>query len=258
MTKFKKSAVSLLSLLCAACLFTGTVFGDYSGKAGAGAGKDVTINKVSAPVETDAEEFYDENVVYKLPDTVSDDQEISLIVDRLKGKQIGFLTLAILFVGIAQISLLEVTTAFAGLAIFAVAFAVTTLSQTMNARLSVRAIIVIGLAITILVVGFRIQEHFAEFLATVLDKNATLTGRTELWDSAFGIIGSSPVFGYGINDSVGAFVPWRGMYWQVHNQWLQLLYDGSCSSVPQAATWKKAESLTKSSFPQKQPCSLSW
>ena len=151
---------------------------------------------------------------------------ISLIVDRLKGKQIGFLTLAILFVGIVQISLLEVTTAFAGLAIFAVAFAVTTLSQTMNARLSVRAIIVIGLAITILVVGFRIQEHFAEFLATVLDKNATLTGRTELWDSAFGIIGSSPVFGYGINDSVGAFVPWRGMYWQVHNQWLQLLYDG--------------------------------
>lgn len=81
MTKFKKSAVSLLSLLCAACLFTGTVFGDYSGKAGAGAGKDGTINKVSAPVETDAEEFYDENVVYKLPDTVSDDQEISLIVD---------------------------------------------------------------------------------------------------------------------------------------------------------------------------------
>ena len=81
MTKFKKSAVSLLSLLCAACLFTGTVFGDYSGKAGAGAGKDGTIDKVSAPVETDAEEFYDENVVYKLPDTVSDDQEISLIVD---------------------------------------------------------------------------------------------------------------------------------------------------------------------------------
>ena len=81
MTKFKKSAVSLLSLLCAACLFTGTVFGDYSGKAGAGAGKGGTINKVSAPVETDAEEFYDENVVYKLPDTVSDDQEISLIVD---------------------------------------------------------------------------------------------------------------------------------------------------------------------------------
>lgn len=79
MIRHKKSAVSLLALFCAACLFTSTVFGEY--KIGTGVDKNSTINKITAPIDTDAEAFYDKNAVYKLPDTVSDDETISLIVD---------------------------------------------------------------------------------------------------------------------------------------------------------------------------------
>lgn len=79
MIRLKKSAVSLLALFCAASLFTSTVFGDY--KISTGADNNSTINKITAPIDTGAESFYDKNSVYKLPDTVSDDQTISLIVE---------------------------------------------------------------------------------------------------------------------------------------------------------------------------------
>ena len=60
-------------------MFTSTVFGDY--KISTGADNNSTINKITAPIDTGAESFYDKNSVYKLPDTVSDDQTISLIVE---------------------------------------------------------------------------------------------------------------------------------------------------------------------------------
>ena len=78
MVTFRKTAIRLLALLCSACLFTGVALADRSG--GAGAGKYNTISKVSGSLETGAENFFDGDVVYRLPDTVSDGQNISLIV----------------------------------------------------------------------------------------------------------------------------------------------------------------------------------
>ena len=80
MNKLKKPAVSLLALFSAACLFAGCAFGNVTG--GKNTVEDSAIKKIDASsIDTDAESFYDENSVYKLPDTVSDDQQISLIVD---------------------------------------------------------------------------------------------------------------------------------------------------------------------------------
>ena len=83
MNRLKKSAVSLLALVCAASIFTSTVFGDYTKIAGAGATG--PISKISGPIQTGAEAYFDDDVVYKLPDTISDDQQISLIVDMGEG-----------------------------------------------------------------------------------------------------------------------------------------------------------------------------
>ena len=83
MNRLRKSAVSLLALVCAASIFTSTVFGDYTKIAGAGATG--PINKISGPIQTGAEAYFDVDVVYKLPDTISDDQQISLIVDMGEG-----------------------------------------------------------------------------------------------------------------------------------------------------------------------------
>lgn len=151
---------------------------------------------------------------------------VSLTIDAAKGERLSICTAATLVVGLIQVLYLEVATAAFGLLVLAAGLVAMGGSRFVRDRLSVRNILLLGLLATLLVVGLRVQEGFADLLGSFFDKNMTLTGRTDIWDIAFGIIAQSPVFGYGINDSVGAFVLWRGMYWQSHNQWVQLLYDG--------------------------------
>ena len=80
MTKFKKSAVSILALLSAACITSSVALYGFDGAqkgAASGAG---TISKFNGSIDTGEEEVFDTNSVYKLPETVDKDEYISLII----------------------------------------------------------------------------------------------------------------------------------------------------------------------------------
>ena len=82
--KNRRITVRVLSLLTAVCLCVSflasdnrsTVKTDTTAKA-----NDIdAITKVDTDIDNDLSSYFDGNVTYKLPDTVSDNQEISVIV----------------------------------------------------------------------------------------------------------------------------------------------------------------------------------
>ena len=87
MFKMKKSVknkmIKIVALAASACLLTGFGIDSFTTPKAALGGKleeRSLINKVNAALQTNQEDFYDENVVYKLPDTVAGNEEISVIV----------------------------------------------------------------------------------------------------------------------------------------------------------------------------------
>ncbi len=87
MFKMKKSVknrmIKIVALSASACLLTGFGIESFTSPKAAIGGKieeRALINKVNASLQTNQEDFYDENVVYKLPETVSKNEEISVIV----------------------------------------------------------------------------------------------------------------------------------------------------------------------------------
>ena len=96
--------------------------------------------------------------------------------------------------------------------------------------------IIICLVLNVLIVHLRILDSLDWFFTGIFGKTTSLSGRTEIWDNAFGIIFSKPIFGHGMAVD-GNFIPWvwggigEVKLWQAHNQWLQLLYDGGIVCV---------------------------
>ncbi|MBQ8429566.1 MAG: leucine-rich repeat protein [Clostridia bacterium] len=87
MLKMKKSVknrmIKIVALAASACLLTGFGVDSFTTPKAANGGKveDVAlVNKVNGALQTNQEDFYDENVVYKLPETVSQNEDISVIV----------------------------------------------------------------------------------------------------------------------------------------------------------------------------------
>ena len=75
--------IKIVALSASACLLTGFGIESFTSPKAAIGGKieeRALINKVNASLQTNQEDFYDENVVYKLPETVSKNEEISVIV----------------------------------------------------------------------------------------------------------------------------------------------------------------------------------
>ncbi|WP_136313787.1 O-antigen ligase family protein [Actinomyces procaprae] len=159
---------------------------------------------------------------------------VSALYDSGSSRRIGRRTLLALAIGAVQIISLQVATAAVGAGIGVVFYCLARMQPDGGGRglVSMRGITVMGLLVNVLVVGARIHVHFAALLGHLFGKSVTLTGRTDLWDAAFPILGESPLFGYGINYSFGAFIPGAsGLAWQAHNQYLQLMYDGGVAAV---------------------------
>ena len=80
----RKTAIRILSLLTALCLTVSFFVGSQNFRAGSDfrteAAEIDEITKVDAEFSNDVESYFDEDVTYRLPDTVSDNQEISVIV----------------------------------------------------------------------------------------------------------------------------------------------------------------------------------
>lgn len=77
------------------------------------------------------------------------------------------------------------------------------------------------------IVVFRIQEVAAEFLGSVLDRSADLTGRTRIWDIVFDMIRESPFWGHGVqraeNNGLTIYDP---NFVHAHNGELDILMQG--------------------------------
>lgn len=83
----------------------------------------------------------------------------------------------------------------------------------------------IALIVNLLIVIFRIQTLFSFFIENILHKTVSLTYRTVIWDMSYPYIFDTNFLwghGYPIN---GNFILWEKIYWQAHNQILQLLYE---------------------------------
>lgn len=86
---------------------------------------------------------------------------------------------------------------------------------------------------------FRIHEHFAFFIETILHKNITLTSRTYIWATALELIKQSPFWGYGIAVTSNVFhviadridAPDIDAWYSGHNQYIQMLYESGLVSL---------------------------
>lgn len=137
-------------------------------------------------------------------------------------KKMGIMSIAISLLNIIQE---WVSTAIAGLIITIGVYLLLKLFNTSKKiQINSRIIITIALLICVSVTFFRIQKLFAVFIEDILNKNITLTGRTNIWDLSYKYIEEHIFFGHGyIND--GNFVLYNRELWQAHNQIIQTLYE---------------------------------
>lgn len=82
----------------------------------------------------------------------------------------------------------------------------------------------IAVAILLLIAG-----NFG-FIAEALGRDATLTGRTQLWSASLTLIGERPLFGWGLRGAFSSGSPifnmidWRGAQF-AHNHWIDITLD---------------------------------
>ena len=82
MKKLKKNAIRGMSFVAVASILAGFCVQSFKGpqEAVLSASAQANVQKMNASVKTNQEDFYDDSVIYKLPDNVSETQEISVIV----------------------------------------------------------------------------------------------------------------------------------------------------------------------------------
>jgi len=89
MTKTKKISIRVLSLLMTVCLCVGFLFrGDAPIKTSATPETLPLISKVNGSVYNDLSKYFDESNVSRLPETVSADQDVSVIVEMSTGNTV--------------------------------------------------------------------------------------------------------------------------------------------------------------------------
>ncbi len=82
MTKTRKSAVAIVALLSAGCFAAGSVayaFTDNRQNVSVAADQ-AQLTNIDGLVDNNTEKYFDSNVMYRLPETVKDDEEISVII----------------------------------------------------------------------------------------------------------------------------------------------------------------------------------
>lgn len=82
MKKFKKNAIRCMSFVAVASILAGFCVQSFKGpkEAVLSASAQTNIQKLNASVQTNQQDFYDDSVIYKLPDNVAETQDISVIV----------------------------------------------------------------------------------------------------------------------------------------------------------------------------------
>lgn len=160
---------------------------------------------------------------------------LSLTYDKIHNVKISKKSLFIIAVSIVTILKCWIATALLGM-VLVFLLVLLFLKDRHIKLLNIYFAIIICLVLNVLIVHLRILDSLDWFFTGIFGKTTSLSGRTEIWDNAFGIIFSKPIFGHGMAVD-GNFIPWvwggigEVKLWQAHNQWLQLLYDGGIVCV---------------------------
>lgn len=76
------------------------------------------------------------------------------------------------------------------------------------------------------VVLFRLQERLGWLIYAIFKKGVSLTGRTDIWDTAMGMIAKQPWLGYGLGQKGKVYRIVKGKYYHAHNLILEVLVEG--------------------------------
>lgn len=155
---------------------------------------------------------------------------LTLIVDWMQNKKLSVRSIICIIVGISNLFVSWVATALTGLIIVAVVFILFYSGRDLSKKMTIAFWTIVSLAITLFIVVLRVQNYFSWLIVDILHKNLTFTGRTYIWDGALDLIMNHPFVGVGLGDD-GNHIYIGGIYWQAHNQWLQLLCDGGLLSL---------------------------
>lgn len=137
--------------------------------------------------------------------------------------RINLLTWFVLtFVGFSYLYVSS-TTAFIMIALFMLYLATYKL-KIWEKILNFKTLILIIFAVFIFIVILNGQTYFEDFMAKELNKSATMSGRTYIWDQAKKYIKESPIIGYGCED-YKILMSKFGIN-HVHNIVLDILYKG--------------------------------
>ena len=126
---------------------------------------------------------------------------VSIIYVQTRGKQIKTLIRSGMLISaiVTTIVLIDSGGATAALIFFPLFFLIPRLVKKTRV-VSFKTACLFNLGFFVFVVLLRLQNVFAFFIEGVLQKDLTLTGRTDMWDNAFEWIMKSPVYGWGYED----------------------------------------------------------
>lgn len=131
--------------------------------------------------------------------------------------------LALLLIFCCTISLIKVWTAggMIGMAVFLILVGLFYRRKIQKAITPVSASLVY-VFLTLGLVVFRLQNLFSPLIEGVLKKSLTLTGRTDMWDAAYGLIAEKPILGRGVADLFGHILH-NGKFQYGHNILIEIL-----------------------------------
>lgn len=123
---------------------------------------------------------------------------LSAALDYRAYGKITFWTIAISGMCMASVCVVWAAKAVVGIAICLIVVVVARFRSTLLRIVKLKGVVISYVVIYFSVVVFRAQEQFASFIEVYFQKDATLSGRAAIWDSAFQQIQTSPVIGQGV------------------------------------------------------------
>ena len=153
-----------------------------------------------------------------------------IILDRYMNKANFIVYSFSFFIILLNILMPSIATAIVGVLIFLSVFFLAKKLNFLIRLITLKNVFIISIILNISVIFFRVQTYFSSFIKNFLNKDVSLTGRTEIWDLSYKYILEHPIIGHGLRND-GNFVLWKNSFWQSHSQVLQFLYEGGIPLV---------------------------
>lgn len=153
--------------------------------------------------------------------TVAASGTLYLMDKNKKNRNLAIISALVCFLNIFN---KNISTAIVGIVIIGIMII---MRKIFRAQWNFSTLFLSAILVQIAMVFFNVQKYFSFFIETYLHKDASLSSRVFIWDSAKNLINNEGVmnllFGNG-TFNLNAFVPHAGGLWQPHNQLLVWIY----------------------------------